>query len=160
MIFFPFLCSGIPDLALGILKMLIVYVFMMYHNQQSNNLILAWYDSQTLCTYLIIGSTNIVLHFSVKKKKSPQWSLARAKKCCNNINNSRAQVSRLCYFLWLCTNTPISSVRRISQDNFFPKLILEPSQSPISNLACIVRFQSNRISSLFAYPFSRFNLLL
>ena len=71
MIFFPFLCSGIPDLALGILKMLIVYVFMMYHNQQSNNLILAWYDSQTLCTYLIIGSTNIVLHFSVKKKKIP-----------------------------------------------------------------------------------------
>ena len=29
------------------------------------------------------------------------WSLALAKKSCNNINNSRAQVSRLCYFLWL-----------------------------------------------------------
>ena len=32
------------------------------------------------------------------------WSLALAKKSCNNINNSRAQVSRLCYFLWLWYN--------------------------------------------------------
>ena len=29
------------------------------------------------------------------------WSLELAKKSCNSINNSRAQVSRLCYFLWL-----------------------------------------------------------
>ena len=29
------------------------------------------------------------------------WSLALAKKSCNNINNSRAQVSRLSYFFWL-----------------------------------------------------------
>ena len=29
------------------------------------------------------------------------WSLALAKKSCNNMNNSRAQVSRLCYFFWL-----------------------------------------------------------
>ena len=32
------------------------------------------------------------------------WSLKLAKKSCNNINNSCAQVSRLCYFLWLWTN--------------------------------------------------------
>ena len=31
-------------------------------------------------------------------------SLVLAKKSCNNISNSRAQVSRLCYFLWLCSN--------------------------------------------------------
>ena len=30
------------------------------------------------------------------------WSLALARKSCNNINNSRPQVSRLYYFLWLC----------------------------------------------------------
>ena len=53
MIFLPFLCSGIPDLASGILKMLIVYVFVMYHNQQSINFILAWYDSQPLCTVYV-----------------------------------------------------------------------------------------------------------
>ena len=29
------------------------------------------------------------------------WSLALVKNSCNNISNSRAQVSRLCYFLWL-----------------------------------------------------------
>ena len=29
------------------------------------------------------------------------WSLILVKKSCNNINNSRAQVSRLCYSLWL-----------------------------------------------------------
>ena len=53
MIFLPFLCSGIPDLASGILKMLIVYVFVMHHNQQSINFILAWYDSQPLCTVYV-----------------------------------------------------------------------------------------------------------
>ena len=34
------------------------------------------------------------------------WSLALVKKSCNNINNRRAQVFRLCYFLWLWFNTP------------------------------------------------------
>ena len=29
------------------------------------------------------------------------WSLALVKKSCNSINNSRAQVTRLCYSLWL-----------------------------------------------------------
>ena len=29
------------------------------------------------------------------------WSLALAEKSCKNIKNRRAQVSRLCYFLWL-----------------------------------------------------------
>ena len=29
-------------------------------------------------------------------------SLALAKMSCNNINNSCAQVCRLCYFMWLC----------------------------------------------------------
>ena len=36
----------------------------------------------------------------------------------------------------IATNTPISSVPRILQGNFFPKIIINPSKSPISNLAC------------------------
>ena len=39
-----------------------------------------------------------------KKKLCPLWSLALVKKSCNNIDNSRRQVSRLCHFLWLWTN--------------------------------------------------------
>ena len=50
MFFFPFLCSGIPDVVIGILKMLI-YVFVMYYNQQSNNLFLG-YDFQPVCTVM------------------------------------------------------------------------------------------------------------
>ena len=30
------------------------------------------------------------------------WSLALAKMSCNNIKNSHMQLSRLCYFWWLC----------------------------------------------------------
>ena len=48
---------------------------------------------------LILGGTNNVLHSSVKKILCTLWSLALAKKSCNNINNSRVQVSILCYFL-------------------------------------------------------------
>ena len=51
--------------------------------------------------YLILGGTNNVLHTSVKYFLCTLWSLALAKKSCNNINNSRSQVSRLFYFLWL-----------------------------------------------------------
>ena len=49
---FPFSCSGIPDLALGISKMLILlYIFVMYYNQQSFNLFLAsLYGKYTVCT--------------------------------------------------------------------------------------------------------------
>ena len=36
----------------------------------------------------------------------------------------------------IATNTPISSVPRILQDYFFPKIIINPSKSPTSNLAC------------------------
>ena len=36
----------------------------------------------------------------------------------------------------VATNTPISSVPHILQDNFFPKIIINASKSPISNLAC------------------------
>ena len=36
----------------------------------------------------------------------------------------------------IATHTPISSVPRILQDNFFPKIIINPSKSPTSNLAC------------------------
>ena len=35
MFFFPFLCSAVPDLTLGILKMLIRYVFEMYDNYRN-----------------------------------------------------------------------------------------------------------------------------
>ena len=50
MFFFPFICSGIPGLALGILKMQIHDVFVMHYNQQTVNLFLAWYDSQPVST--------------------------------------------------------------------------------------------------------------
>ena len=36
----------------------------------------------------------------------------------------------------VATNTPITSVPRILQDNIFPKIIINPSKSPTSNLAC------------------------
>ena len=45
-----------------------------------------------------------IMYFTLwwNKKLCSLRSLALAKKSCININNSRAQVSRLCYFLWLC----------------------------------------------------------
>ena len=51
---------------------------------------------------MILGGTNNVLHTTVKKFLCTLWSLALAKKSCNNINHSHAQVSKLCYFFWLC----------------------------------------------------------
>ena len=63
---------------------------------------LHWWFSFDLQYYLILGGTNNVLHISVKYFLCTLWSLALAKKSSNNINNSHAQVSRLCYFLWLC----------------------------------------------------------
>ena len=56
----------------------------------------------------------------------------------------------------IATNTPISSVPRNLQDNFFPKIIINPSKS----LILLVTFQSNTFSGLFANPFNRLNLLL
>ena len=50
MFLFPFLWYGIPDLALGILKILIRVCFVMYCIQQSINLFLASYGSQSVCT--------------------------------------------------------------------------------------------------------------
>ena len=53
MFFFPFLCSAIPDLDLGILKIeesYFQYVFVMPYNQQSINLFRAWYGSQPVST--------------------------------------------------------------------------------------------------------------
>ena len=66
------------------------------------SIFLYWWFSFDLQYYLILSGTNNVLHTSVKKILCTLWSLALAKKSCNNINNSCAQVSRLCYFLWLC----------------------------------------------------------
>ena len=37
------------------------------------------------------------------------WSVALAKKSCNNINNRHPQVSGLCYFLWLCLGQTLGS---------------------------------------------------
>ena len=62
---------------------------------------------------MILDDTNNVLHFSVTKFLCNLWSLALAKKSFNNINNNRAQVSRLCYFFWLCSN--ISAIDVISE---------------------------------------------
>ena len=63
---------------------------------------LYWWFSFDLSHYLILGGTNNMLHTSVKKILCTLWSLALPKHSCNNINNSRSQVSRLGYFLWLC----------------------------------------------------------
>ena len=49
--------------------------------------------------YLLLGDTNNLLRSLVKFFLSTLWSLALAKKSCNNINNIPSQVSRLCYFL-------------------------------------------------------------
>ena len=46
----------------------------------------------------------------------------------------------------IATNTPISSVPPILQDNFFPKLVLNPSKSPISNIACNILIKHNQRS--------------
>ena len=45
------------------------------------------------------------------------------------------------------TNTRISSITRFSQDTFFPKLILNPSQLPITNLACNIPIKHNQQSA-------------
>ena len=47
----------------------------------------------------------------------------------------------------IATNTRISSITRFSQDNFFPKLILNSSQSPITNLACNIPIKHNQQSA-------------
>ena len=48
--------------------------------------------------YLTVDGTNIVLLSSVKFFVGTLWSLALARKSCNNIKNSRrAQVSRLLF---------------------------------------------------------------
>ena len=97
-----------------------MYVFVMYYKQQSINLFLAWYDSQPVCTVIYSKSLlfTSISYLQGSFKLSQSWinvffciggfpftyllSLALAKKSCNNINNSPTQVSRLCYFLWLC----------------------------------------------------------
>ena len=61
---------------------------------------LHWWFSFDLQYYLISGGANNVLYISVKYFLCTLWSLALAKKSSNNINNSHAQVSRLCNFLW------------------------------------------------------------
>ena len=47
----------------------------------------------------------------------------------------------------IATNTCISSVPCFSQDNFFPKLILNPSQLPISNLTYNIPIKHNQQSA-------------
>ena len=92
----------------------------MYYKQQSINLFLAWYDSQPVCTVIYSKSLlfTSISYLQESFRLSQSWinvffciggfpfiyllSLALAKKSCNNINNSPTQVSRLCYFLWLC----------------------------------------------------------
>ena len=51
---------------------------------------------------MILSNTNIVLHLVEFFLCS--LGLAEAKKSCNKINNSCAQVSRLYFVLWLCFN--------------------------------------------------------
>ena len=64
---------------------------------------LYWWFSFDLWYYLILGGTNNVLQTSGEKILCTLWSLALAKKSCNNISNTQA--SRVCYFLWLWVNT-------------------------------------------------------
>ena len=47
----------------------------------------------------------------------------------------------------IATNTRISCITRFSQDNFFPKIILNPSQSPITNLASNIPIKHNQQST-------------
>ena len=55
---------------------------------------------------------------------STLWSLAQAKKSCNNINNSRALVSRPCYFLWLSFDSV--SLKRARNSTEIRKTIHSP----------------------------------
>ena len=57
-----------------------------------------------------------------KKKLCTLWSLVLAKKCCNDINNSRAQVSRLCYLLWLRSQCVILETLYWHAEELTPKL--------------------------------------
>ena len=57
----------------------------------------------------------------------------------------------------IATNTRISSITRFSQDSFFHKLIINPSQLPITNLACNIPIKHNQQSACkSAYPFNLF----
>ena len=47
----------------------------------------------------------------------------------------------------IVTNKCISSINCFSKDNFFPKLILNSSQSPITNLACNIPIKHNQQSA-------------
>ena len=77
-------------------------------------------------TYKPVSSISASLPFITACKPFP----------CNIINRSFA----------IATNTRISSVPRFSQDIFFAQLILNPSQSPISNLACNIPIKHNQQS--------------
>ena len=68
------------------------------------------------------------------------WSLALAKKFCNNMNNSRAQVSRLCYFLLLCSHLPqqIGLILKGSKD----LNISDTTASEALKLSQLVRFNA------------------
>ena len=60
-------------------------------------------------TYNIIWFSLVQIMYCTRRLKiflCTLWNLPLVKKSCNNINNNRAQVSRLCYFLWLCINWP------------------------------------------------------
>ena len=98
-----------------------------------NSIFLHWWFSFDLWYCLILGDTNNVLHSSVKKYVCTLRSLA--KKSCNNINNSRAQVSRLCYFLWLWLN--LRKNNRLYQ-TFFHKGTLSTTIIIISIIIIII----------------------
>ena len=57
---------------------------------------------------MILGDTNNVLRFSVTTIFVHSVESGTSENSCNNIHNSRAQVSKPCYFLWLCFKRRVS----------------------------------------------------
>ena len=101
---------------------------------------LCWWFSFDLQYYLILGGTNNVLHTSVKKNLCTLGSLALAKKFCNNINNSCAQVSGLCYSLWLCFIRLMTlKPNKIIECKPWNRLVSHHSQGNMSKITLILQ---------------------
>ena len=125
-----------------------------HDNQSLISVFLCWWFSFDLQYYLILGGINNVLHTSVKKILCTLWSLALAKKSCNNINNSRPQVSRLLFLVTMSLKNPSFSLTPSpSKQNFWTCLSLNVYNRTLE----INQWNSAHISTLFQnkrMPFS------
>ena len=105
---------------LSILRKQFPYIFVMYCNQQSNNLFLVRHDLHysrfvsmnipgryfpcELWCYLILNIANILLYSLVANPWCTLQDVALVKKCFTNINNSSAEVSRLLFLVAMMTS--------------------------------------------------------